>query len=589
MITQGTMPGVYIRSSREGSNKILLSGRTIAGFVGIAERGPLDTAVKITDFNQFIDIFGGFDSAGYLPYSVYSFFNSGGIECYVVRTAHNGDEGISKASIDIPGIFNKQNIKLTAKTPGSWGNRIQTRIWYEKEKNLEWKAKKAVKGRHITIMLDGSKEGDKVRILYPTGKKSILSVSEEAAAKGAVSVPLNAEHSAEIDAGDEPIVQQIRLNMSISDGHKTEDFLFLTTRKNDRRNFCDMLSKSRLIDINTEGTDTELWFPAENNMAQLNMGRDGILELSAGDFIGYYRGPGDYRGIGVFEGFPEVSLICVPDLHLLPQVYQNDRKKAEDYAHAVRIAMIAQAEKMKDRMAVLDGPEVEDPIDLLPLVKKYDSSHAALYFPQIEILDPKVGNGCATVFIPPSGAVAGTIVKCDAETGHFRAPAGLLIPGAVGIKQKVDEEIFQTMYAAGINGMKRIPGKGIKIWGARTLASDPEWRYINVRRTFSVLSKAIQGGMGWAVFEPNNKGLRKRIVRHVTAFLLDMWRKGYLNGNTAEEAFFVRCDDELNPVENIDAGIITTMIGLSISKPAEYIIVTLNAVKDDANVIIEEA
>lgn len=588
MISQGTMPGVYIRSPREGTNKILLKGRTIAGFVGIAHKGPLDQAVRITDFNQFIRIFGGFDSAGYLPYAVYSFFNSGGLECYVVRTAHGGESGITKAAMTIPGIFGKNDLDLTAKTPGTWGNRISIRIWYEKEKNLKWEALKKAKASFLKIILDKNKVGDKVRILYPTGKKAIISICEAAVKSGSILVPVKDEHIHEIEAGDEPIVQQIRLNISISDGETTEDYLYLATQSGDRRFFADMLAKSNLIDIDTDGIETEMWFPAENNMSLFSRGRDGIIDLSAGDFIGHYKGLNDFRGLGALESIPEISLISVPDLQLLPQIYQNDKNKAEDYAHAVRIAMVAQAEKIGNRMALIDAPDIENPFELVTLANKYDSSHAAMYYPQIEIIDPKVGDGSATVFIPPGGAVAGTIAKCDADEGHYRAPAGVLIPGAVGIRHKVDEEIFQTMYSAGINGMKRIPGQGIKIWGARTLASDPNWRYINVRRTFSILSTAIKEGMGWAVFEPNTDGLRKRIVRHVSAFLIDMWRKGYLAGKTSEEAFFIQCDSELNPPENIDAGIITTMIGLCISKPAEYIVVTLNAVKDDANVMIEE-
>ncbi|MBN2735377.1 MAG: phage tail sheath family protein [Spirochaetales bacterium] len=589
MFSQGSIPGVYIRSPRDVSNNIKLSNQTIAGFVGLAHKGPIDEPVKITDFNQFIDIFGGFDSIGYLPYSVYSYFNSGGKICYVVRTAHRGENGISKASLPLTSVFSDDKILVTAKTPGSWGNKINVRTWYEKERTLKWKLIEGEKKSYLEIDLSQNEVGDKVRVFYTDGKKVIFSVSDSAVKKGFVTIPLSTEHKNAIASGEEPVVHQVRLNISLTDGDIVEDYLYLSTRSNDRRFYLDRLATSKLVDIQADDIDVEVWLPPETNVNCLTMGRDGILELSAGDFIGYYKGPYNYRGLGVLESLTEVNVICVPDLSLLTQIYQNDQQKAKDYVHAVQIEMIAQAEKLGNRMALFDAPDLQNPLELVALANKYDSAHAAMYYPQIEIIDPKVADGSSTIYIPPCGAIAGTIAKCDADEGHFRAPAGILVPGAVGVKQKLDDEIFQTVYANGINVMKRIPGKGIKIWGARTLSSDPNWRYINVRRTFSVLSRAIREGMGWAVFEPNNMGLRKRIMRHVSAFLIDMWRKGYLSGKNPEEAFFIRCDNELNPPENIDAGIITVMVGLCISKPAEYIVVTLNAVKDDANVVIQEA
>ena len=123
------------------------------------------------------------------------------------------------------------------------------------------------------------------------------------------------------------------------------------------------------------------------------------------------------------------------------------------------------------------------------------------------------------------------------------------------------------LYDRGVNSFVKVPGKGIKIWGVRTLSDDPQWRFINVRRTVSFLSHAIRRGTAWAVFEPNDGALRKRVVRHVTAYLIDVWRKGYLSGKTPGEAFYIRCDEELNPPENRDAGILTVQVGLCVVKP----------------------
>jgi phage tail sheath protein FI len=163
-----------------------------------------------------------------------------------------------------------------------------------------------------------------------------------------------------------------------------------------------------------------------------------------------------------------------------------------------------------------------------------------------------------------------------------------LLQGAVGLSEKIDDSTYELLYPAGINLLKYFPGKGIKIWGARTLSSDPDWRYINVRRTFSAICKSIKTGTQWAVFEPNDNNLRKRLVRNVSGFLIDLWMKGYLAGSTTEQAFYVRCDEELNPSENIDQGILTFEVGLAISKPTEFFNIFITAEKEGASVYIEE-
>ena len=176
----------------------------------------------------------------------------------------------------------------------------------------------------------------------------------------------------------------------------------------------------------------------------------------------------------------------------------------------------------------------------------------------------------------------------DGERGVFNAPANCILQGSVGISKKINHEELGYLYDNRINVLKYFPGRGVKIWGAKTLSEDYDWRYINVRRTFSRICSAIKKGTQWAVFEENNKNLRKRLVRQVSGFLLDLWMKGYLAGSTAEQGFYVRCDDELNPVENIDNGILTFEVGLAIVKPTEFFQITITAEKDGASVYMDE-
>jgi phage tail sheath protein FI len=324
------------------------------------------------------------------------------------------------------------------------------------------------------------------------------------------------------------------------------------------------------------------------NYVNLQRGTDGIVDLTPGDFIGYYKGFEEYKGLGIFEEFDEINIIVSPDVMVFEDIIYNDYHDARESIFKIQKAMIDQCERLGDRFAILDAPKTDGVIDMMRWSDKFDSAFAAIYYPKIEIINPEDSSGLTSLYTPPSGHVAGVYALCDEEDGIHRAPANKVVRGAVGLETPVLNEEIEFLYPRGINCMKYTPGMGIKIWGARTVSSDPEWRYINVRRVFSAIKEALKNGTGWAVFEPNDEKLRKRLVRHVTAFLIDMWRKGLLTGKTMEEAFFIRCDDELNYPEEIDAGRINIEVGIAISKPAEFLIIKLKASRDDQSIVMDE-
>jgi phage tail sheath protein FI len=285
-----------------------------------------------------------------------------------------------------------------------------------------------------------------------------------------------------------------------------------------------------------------------------------------------------------------MNLIACPDLMVFQELVYAEKEKSQalDAIFAVQKAMIDQCERLGNRFAILDCPILKEPTHLLKWRDRFDTKYAALYYPRIEMINPEDMRGLSSIFIPPSGHLAGSYVDCDTNEGIHRAPANKLISGIVGLERIVEKEEYEILYPKGINCMRYIPGKGVKSWGARTLSSDSSWRFINIRRTFSAIRDSLKRGAGWAVFEPNTPGLRKRLVRHVSAFLLELWRRGYMMGNTPEKGFYVKCDDELNPPEEIDKGIIQVEIGLAIARPAEFLIVKLTANKDDSIVFIDE-
>lgn len=492
------VPGIYVQEQQYNLNSLKIDNRCISGFAGVTETGPVNKPVKIKSFDEYLKIFGGFTSAGILPYSIHNYFRCGGKECVVVRVLDEKTAACAKLEINQNGV----QIEFYACFPGEWGNSILLSIWKENEQYF---------------------------------------------------------------------------SVSLTFRSKTESFIHLSCNKDDERYIETYInSHSSLCRVSVKEC---AGLPEPVFMQGFSSGNDGIDGLSAGNYIGCYNGLNDYAGIGCFESFDDISLIAVPDIGCL--------KKTEDIK-ALQKALIEQAERFSNRFAVLDVPQDFDIIEASDWAKKMRSPFAAAYYPFIDITDPLDKTGIGTIRVPPSGAVCGCIAATDGEKGVFCAPANCLIEGAVGLSNSLTTGEQEILYSAGINFLKYFPGRGVKIWGAKTLSAEKEWEQINVRRTFSRVCKAIKEGTQWAVFETNDKKLRKRLVRQVYGFLLNLWHDGYFAGSTPEQGFFVRCDEEINPPENIDLGILTFEVGLAIIHPAEFFKIILKAEKDGASVYLQE-
>ena len=267
-------------------------------------------------------------------------------------------------------------------------------------------------------------------------------------------------------------------------------------------------------------------------------------------YIGRDRGPGQRSGIKCFEEVDEIAIVAAPG----------------QISPAVQDALLTHCETRKDRFAILDSPEsIQGGIDRLP--KPRDSKYGAYYFPWIQVYDPDKGN----VFVPPSGHIAGVYSRTDSERGVHKAPANEQIRGALGLKYAVSKGEQDLLNPKGINAIRNLNG-AVRIWGARTLSTDPSWRYINVRRLFIMVESSIERATQWVVFEPNDHRLWKRVTRTISSFLTLLWRNGALMGTSPEQAFYVKCDEETNPAEVVDAGQLVVEIGLAPVKPAEFVI-----------------
>ena len=263
----------------------------------------------------------------------------------------------------------------------------------------------------------------------------------------------------------------------------------------------------------------------------------------------------------------DVTMVCCPDL-MAPEVLKS---LGSEGVKAVQTAMINHCDRMADRMALLDTPPNLTPQELKrwrEVETNYDSKFAAVYYPWVMVEGPD-GKPMA---VPPCGHIAGIYARSDNERGVHKAPANEIVRGALGLRYQISRGEQDILNPRGINCIRLMQGGGIRIWGARTLSSDPSWRYINVRRLFIMVETSIERATQWVVFEPNDHRLWKRVQRTISSFLTLLWRNGALMGTSPEQAFYVKCDAETNPPEVIDAGQLVCEIGLAPVKPAEFVI-----------------
>jgi uncharacterized protein len=290
--------------------------------------------------------------------------------------------------------------------------------------------------------------------------------------------------------------------------------------------------------------------------------------LSAEDYVGDVA---DRTGFAGLEAVDEITMLCIPDLM---SAYQQGAIDL-DTVQAVQTAMINHCELMGDRVAILDAPHGLNAQQIKEWrvdKARYDSMYATLYWPWIKTVNP-ANNQLEDM--PPSGHMAGIWARNDDTRGVHKAPANEIVRGAVDLEINITKNEHDLLNPEGINVIRAFPGRGIRVWGARTLSSDPAWRYLNVRRLFNFLEESILAGTNWVVFEPNDEALWAKIRRTIAAFLVMQWRAGALFGSTPDESFYVKCDSETNPAEGIDLGQVVCEIGVAPVKPAEFVIFRL--------------
>ncbi len=568
-------PGVYFERQDAAPPLIAPLRTDIAGFVGIAERGPLNTPVKIESLTQFANVFGRKIAQGYLAYAVDGFFKNGGETCWVVRVASLEQSESPKitARLDIFDDLRTPVLRLIAGSPGAWGNDIVAR-WIIREDRI------------ISLTLH-----------FPDGTEQLVREPLDLALKkGQKKAP--DETSSELNALP-----------------------------------ASLLTPLVRIELPPAGTVFESESDPESKMqtsiraleARLAGGADALKDLKPQHFSGVDSEPNRPRGLAALEQIKEVSVIAIPDL--MPKLPITAKQKplpldcerldvvpppqriaepevefppsfGDDEIFLLQQAMINHCERLGYRVAILDSPDTlnssDDPESLSAFLPEQaikwgadlgQTSFAALYYPWIVVDDPLLLTGLARA-VPPSGHLAGIYARSDRARGVHKPPANEVIEGAVDLRFSVNEILHGALNDNGVNALRSFAGRGIRVYGARTL--DSEIRFVNVRRLLSMIEKAIDQSTQWTVFEPNDRLLRREIDRVARTFLQTLFRKGMLDGATPDEAFFVQCDDSINPPEQIDLGQVVCRIGVQPPYPAEFVVVVIGKTQDAIEVLQEQ-
>jgi uncharacterized protein len=532
-------PGVYVEEIDRGSRPIEGVSTAVAGFVGFTEdvRGSAELfkPMLITNWSQYLNYFARPNSDGftdfnaYLPFAVYGYFMNGGGRCWV-----------SSIGTQLPGAPKPRVPEpITLQMPGR-GNRPTLKFTLRPEQ---------ASGGTITVLVTDSSprplpEGTEGEAPPNTGEYFSIQIRR-----------------------DEEILEQYEHLTMNAEAVATVATYAVETLRNSMYVIVEDLARAGQPLARRPGNGQYELAPP-------------IVSSTPDRFAVELEGVRDDRtGVrGLFE-IDEITMLACPDLMRAYQTQVIDL----DQVHGIMELMLSMCEgsasgdipNPPNRMVILDTPpECVKPQTVVDWLQRFNrrSMFGALYYPWIKVPNPR--NGGKPISVPPCGHVMGVWGRNDETRGVYKAPANEVPKGVIGLSYETNFREQELLNPLGINCIRTFPNRGIRIWGARTLVEPDktEWRYISVRRLMSYIEKSIELGTQWAVFEPNDEDLWARVRRTVSNFLERLWREGALFGSSPDQAFYVKCDAELNPPETMILGRLYIEVGICPVRPAEFIV-----------------
>ncbi|MEZ4368333.1 MAG: phage tail sheath C-terminal domain-containing protein [Kofleriaceae bacterium] len=574
--TAGRAPGIYQSHDPVVLPAMSIADTRAAGMVGLTQRGPMNVPVRVSSWDEFVEIYGATDRH-YLTASAYGYFRNGGQALWVVRVAHvppvdapattTGVEYAACAEHLQLDRWKKPTLIVRALDEGTWGNQIWFRCVHQVgaqallTRDIDVGAGEA----HVSTTR-GFEVGALVKIYdREHADFAVLTEVGDKVLRWSSATPIGRKHKAAAPTQVE--VVEFELHVALRD--RREVFKGLQLSPTSRAYAPRVVAaRSRLIRV----VDLASTSPVPHNLPEalpltrLAGGRDGVDAVTPEDFIGIDLGPGQRRGLLALAAEDEVTQLACPDA--MGFCEREPGPGGELRAQRVQDQLVSVCELGKDKFAILDIPPSRDIDYVRRWRRRTDSSYAAYYWPWLRVTGP-TGE---VRQLPPSGLMAGVYATRDGEGVHC-APANVAIVDAEDVVLRLTEDHIGQLNGDAVNTFRL--QRGVRPWGTRTAASDPAWRYINVRRLFIMLRRSIEAGFTWITFEPNDARTWESVRSRTVTFLTDLHQRGMLAGGNPEQAFFVRCDDQTNSPEDVEAGRLTCEIGVAPVQPAEFILISL--------------
>lgn len=616
-------PGVYVEETSFRAKSIEGVSTSTAGFVGAARYGPAHGLPElVTSFGEFERVFGGLDrlefadeserSHNYLAHAVRAFFDNGGKRLYVSRVfgvpdGEGATYGHAEATLD-------GGITALARFPGAAGD-CRVSFTFRVGGNVLSTDRDPVTGNSFNVLRSVSPD-DTVWLADPASPPGDPTSGQLARAERAFDSTLGRNSWTLHPLSGAPIpiesglvagtdrVYPLTVSVEVTFTDRLGNVLRRDTWENlgfapdARRSLQTVFAAtipSRSAELRTPivldfGSLTtgpavadallSLLTPAIDGNVFAARGRSFEAVLAGGTdgerpraehYEGEERNDGLVKtGLRSLEDIPDISIVAAPGYSA--SVNQDD-------AQSVSNALISHAERMQYRIAVLDSVEGSALSEVRAQRAQLDSTHAALYYPWVRVLDPVTDQ---QIVLPPSGFVAGIYARNDVENGVHKAPANEIVRGALGFETTLNKAQQDVLNPEGINCFRFFEGRGNRLWGARTASSDPEWKYVNLRRYFAYLERSIERGTQWVVFENNSEPLWANVRRTIEDFLFNEWKQGHLMGDKPDMAFFVKCDRTTMTQNDFDNGRLVCLIGVAPVRPAEFVIFRIGQWTGDA-------
>ncbi|PWK11521.1 phage tail sheath family protein [Tumebacillus permanentifrigoris] len=584
-------PGVYVEEFDSGSVPLEGASTSTAGFIGLAERGPSKGMPElVTGFHDFRRIYGSYLSKAkweefrFLAYAVENFFLNGGSRAYIMRVVPENAAPAANFDTKLEDDKLPETLLVEAKNEGVWGNQIQVIV------RPDSKAKSAIKAvvdaaafKYQLKNSSGFNAGDIVLFEGVDGAEPITIVSvQDDVIQLSAALP-----DSPVDEALPPtkVLKTCEFSVAVKSGDEVEFYEQVSLNREAPNHVDKLLAKSNLIYVKdnfptfdpakplhpysvvSDGKDAK---EKDTTFAiSLTGGSDGSYESIKADPKRYTgvddSDPSKRTGLQAFLNNEVVSIMAVPGV--------TDKN--------VQVDLVAHCEKTRNRVAILDVPlELVKPDDILTKHRDlFDTSFAAMYGPWLQVFDPLDKRN---IFIPPSGSVAGIYARSDSTRGVSKAPANEVVRGCTGLSTYYNNGAQDILNPKGVNLIRSFPGQGIRVWGARTLSSNGLWKYVNVRRLFIFVEESIRRGTNWIVFEPNDEPLWARVQRTIDVFLTGVWRSGALMGASPAEAYYIKIGRATMTQDDIDNGRLICEIGISPTKPAEFVIFRFTQKTNDA-------